>query len=103
MSREIHEWKGDTQKDYERFFSNIKYLCKEKEISIGDLEESVGVSKGYLSRMKKDCKSISLCNAYLLAQSIGVSLDDLLKQDMCRKSRIKELEEELARLKAEEE
>ena len=39
--------------DKARCLNNIYALAKERGIKIGDLEESAGVSKGYLSRVAK--------------------------------------------------
>ena len=102
MSREFKEWHEDSKKDYERFFRNLRIVCKNKGIQIGELETIVGVSIGYISRMEKNGKSISLRNAYSLANIVGVTLDDLLRKDMFKEMRIKELEEELKKLKEDE-
>ena len=102
MSRESKEWHEDSKKYYERFFRNIRFVCKNKGIQIGELETIVGVSLGYISRMEKNGKSISLRNAYSLANIVGVTIDDLLRKDFFKEMRIKELEEELKKLKADE-
>ena len=97
-------WNGNSTEYkmvYNRFFSNIKCVCKEKGIKIGELERSVNISKGYLSRMRKEGKGITLANAYFLAKQIDIPLDDLLNKDISKERRIKELEEELAMLKNE--
>ena len=35
------------------FMNNITYLLKRRNIKIGDLENKIGVSKGYISRINK--------------------------------------------------
>ena len=82
-----------------RFSANARYLCKQKGMNIGELEEQVGVSKGYLSRLSSSEKAISLVNLYKTAQILGTTIDELLSEDMMIKHRIQELEEELNLLK----
>ena len=81
---------------------NLRYVCKDKGIQIGELERKAGVSLGYLSRMENKGKSISLCKAYAFANIVGVTIDDLLRKDFFKEMRIKELEEELKKLKEDE-
>lgn len=82
-----------------RFSVNARYLCKQKNINIGELEKQIGVSKGYLSRLSSSEKAISLGNLYKTAQILETTIDDLLSEDMMIKYRIQELEEELNLLK----
>lgn len=89
-------------KDLLRIFSrNARYICKNKGISIGELEEKVGVSKGYLSRLESSKKAMSLANLWKIAQILETSIDNLLNENMMIKYRIQELEEELKSLKKE--
>lgn len=92
-----------TSKDLLKIFSrNARYLCKQKGIFIGDLEAEIGVSKGYISRLEKSEKAISLANLYETARILETSIDDLLREDLAIKRRIQELEEELNLLKGSE-
>ena len=96
---------NDAEEDkiaYGRFFANIKYICDEKGLNLGDVERKAGVSQGYLSRIRNTAgKGISLMKAYFLAKQVGETLDDLLSRDIDKEQRIKKLEEELRMLKGE--
>ena len=89
-----------TSKELLRIFSlNVRYLCKQKGIRIGDLESRIGVSKGYISRLVSSEKAMSLANLWKIAQILETSIDDLLNEDMAIEHRIQELEEEIKTLK----
>ena len=66
--------------DKTRCLNNIYALAKERGIKIGDLEESAGVSKGYLSRVAKPdyqgSPSIEMLDA--VAKRLGVGIDYLV-------------------------
>ena len=61
--------------DRSRLMNNITTLIKEKNIKIGELENSVGISTGYLSKMAKpeneSMPGIDLI--WKLAEKLGVS------------------------------
>ena len=80
---------------------NIKYLCKVKGISLGELEKTVGISVGYFSRLygRADCMSVKTLNA--VSTIFDISMDDLVKRPIYKEQRIKELKEELERLENE--
>ncbi len=67
----------------QRCFDNIYYLAREKNIKIGDLESSAGVSAGYLSRLnKEDVKTnpgIEVLAA--IATRLEVTIDALISWD----------------------
>ena len=66
--------------DKARCLNNIYALAKERGIKIGDLEESAGVSKGYLSRVAKPdyqgSPPIEMLDA--AAKQLGVGIDYLV-------------------------
>ena len=69
--------------DKDILLSNITYLSKKKGIKIGDLENYIGVSKGYISRFgKKNGISIGIDIVVSIAQKLEVSLDVLLFSDL---------------------
>ena len=82
-----------------RFSTNTRYLCKQKGKNIGELEEKLGVSRGYLSRVTNSKKAIKLSSIYMTAKILEVSIDDLFNEDLMITNRIRELEEELNKLK----
>ena len=66
--------------DRNLLIENIYRLAKEKKLKIGDLESSVGVSTGYLSRLAKD-ESKGVFSAELLfqiADKLGTTMDSLV-------------------------
>lgn len=66
--------------DKSRCISTIYAFAKEKGIKIGDLEETAGVSKGYLSRINKEdstsSPSIELLDS--ISRQLGVGIDYLV-------------------------
>ena len=86
------------------FVNNVKLFAKEKEIKIGDIEDSLGVSKGYLSRVASGGGTLSLLGAIEIADYLHMKLEELVftnYERRIRELRILELEEERARLKGE--
>ena len=69
-----------------RCIANIYDVAKKKNIKIGDLEESCGVSRGYLSRVNKPdyigSPSIEVLDA--IAARLGVGLDYIVSFDKNR-------------------
>lgn len=87
---------------------NVKYLCYEKNINLGKLERDLGLSTGYLGRLAKGGRSIGLDSAIAVAEYLGVNLKDLCKTPEPNKAKIdilnnkiKEMQEEIERLKGE--
>ena len=76
---------------------NVKYLCLIHGVKIGDVEEEIGVSKGYFSRTHKDASDFSFCKAYKLAQFFVIPIDNLINFDFCREYH----EQELKRIETE--
>ena len=89
-----------TSKELLRIFSlNVRYLCKQKGIHIGDLESKIGVSKGYISRLVSSEKAMNLANLWNISKILETSMGDLMNEDMAIEHRIQELEEEIKTLK----
>lgn len=72
--------------DRMRLMNNINTLIKDKNIKIGELENSIGISTGYLSKMSKaeneSMPGIDLI--WKLAQKLGTSIDMLVGGDFER-------------------
>ena len=84
----------------ERVASNARMLCKYKGKNIGDMEAAAGISTGLLSRCKGRAKlPVDVC--YALAEYLGVTVDQLISNELIRNARITELKAELARLMGE--
>jgi len=69
--------------DKKRCLANIYFLAKEKNIKIGDLESTAGVSAGYLSRINKEDNETNPSVELLIAvaHELGVSLDALINYE----------------------
>ena len=72
--------------DRARLMNNINTLIKDKNIKIGELENSIGISTGYLSKMSKaDNESMpGIDQKKKLAQRLGTSVDMLVCGDFGR-------------------
>ena len=82
----------------ERIAANARWLCQHQGKNIGEMEAAVGVSTGYLSRVKGKVM-LRIDVGYALAEYLGVSMDDLVAPSLAKRARIAELETELAELR----
>ncbi len=66
------------------FMNNITYLLKRRNIKIGDLENKIGVSKGYISRINKKSDGVAagVDIVYKIALALEVSVDVLISVDL---------------------
>ena len=79
---------------------NVLYLLKKQGKKIGDLEASVGVAKGYLSRCKYGSKiRIPFSTMLMIADYVGTPLQDLVSDDFRTALEIEEIEKQMAELK----
>ena len=84
------------------FVENVRTYARARKISIGDIENQIGISKGYLSRLAKGDVSISLELACQIASLFGVSLaffldenlESILEAEKVR-AKIKKIEDEI--------
>lgn len=84
--------------------TTTRYLCELHNITIGELEEEIGVSKGYISRGRKGNKLISIDCCLAIAKRFGITVNDLIYPDYLneiRRLQIKELEKQIEVLKKE--
>lgn len=82
----------------ERIADNARWLCQHQGKNIGEMEAAVGISTGYLSRVKGKVM-LRIDIGYALAEYLGVSMDDLVAPSLAKRARIAELETELAELR----
>ena len=88
----------------ERISRNARYICHYQGKNVGDMEKAVGVSAGYLSRVKGKAM-LPIDTGYAFAAYLGVSMDELGSVDvpaLAKQARIAELKAELAELEGEE-
>lgn len=77
-------------------WNNVGYLIKAYKIRVGDLENTIGVSKGYLRRMVGSDLPIS--KVICLADFFEITIDDLVRGDYRKaflEGEIKRLQKEL--------
>lgn len=82
----------------EKIYCNIKYLCKLNKENLGDIENSVGLSAGYFSRLSYSRSSLKLDAVYEIAKHFGMTIDELIHKDIeveKLEKRIQELETRL--------
>lgn len=84
------------------FYNNVKFLCKEKALSLADIEREIRVSPGYLSRVVGGRKDLGVVKAYHIAEVLDTPLTDLLETELWKKYRIRELKAELEALEGEQ-
>lgn len=71
--------------DFDRtlFFDNISYLIKKNNLKIGEIEDSAGVSAGYISRASKDEKSKPGVEFVMkIAELLQINVDTLLRANL---------------------
>ena len=86
-------------------YQNIKALCLINDIKMSYLEELIGRSKGYISSHREKIRFNELL---IICNQFNVRIQDITEHDYMKdyeksqtEKRIKELEEELAKLKGE--
>lgn len=87
---------NDTDMMCEAFVENAIYILKDKR-KLGDVERSIGLTTGYLSRCKK-ARNISLKTALELSDIIGMSIEELCKPNLVNDMKIAEIDAEIQRL-----
>ena len=61
-----------------QFYENVKKECKIKNIKIGEMLESCGLNKSYLSDLKRKNVNPNLESALKIANYLGVSMEHLM-------------------------
>ena len=82
----------------ERIARNAKYLCHKQGKKLQDLEAEVGVSQGYLSRVKGR-RIIPIDTAYEFAHSLNIDIESLMFRNFAKEDKLYRLEREIADLK----
>ena len=89
-----------------QFCKSVLFLLKERNLPIGEFEDQIGVSRGYLSRQAHD-GNIRLSDAISIADRFHITIDDILRFDESyfirkkKQEKIDELKAQIARLEAE--
>lgn len=64
--------------------ARIRRRREELDLSLTDMTEKIGISKGHLSEVEHGLKGLSLWSAASIAQALGWGLDDLTENLMWR-------------------
>ncbi len=65
-----------------KFVSNVIAYAKAHDIRIGDIEETCGLSRGYLSRVQHSAKvNLTLEKAYRIANYLNMPVDAICDMD----------------------
>ena len=59
--------------------NTIKALCKERGITMQELQERANIPPGTMYRWDENCPSVNKVKA--VADALGCTVDDLLKED----------------------
>lgn len=85
--------------------SNIMYLIKTTDgIRVQDVERKCGVAQGYFSRVNNRGteRSIPISVIATVSDIFNVSIDNLVNKNLFYEQRMKELQEEMDRLRKEQ-
>ena len=84
MSEEIRNEDSSPVFDKERFVNNVQKLAKDKGLKIGDIEKTLSLSQGYLSRINKSSSRVmpNIDMIARIAQMLGTTIDALLFVDL---------------------
>ena len=63
----------------EKLGQNLKRIRTEKDISQGDIANSLGVSRGFVSNLENGKTNPTLSTITRIASAVGVSTEELLK------------------------
>ena len=66
--------------DYNLMYENIKTIAAYKQVKMGDLEQEIGLSKGYFSRTANGSRTATVEKIYKAAEILGVAVDTLLHE-----------------------
>jgi protein involved in temperature-dependent protein secretion len=84
--------------------SNMRYLLKRQKKRIGDLENEIGVSKGYFARYQDDSeRRIPLLTMLMAADYLNIPLQDLFSADIVKTHELADLRMQIAKLKRKQE
>lgn len=88
-----------------KLIENIYFICNLKGIRIGQLEDELGMCKGYMSKLRKGDRVIGIHYLIDVANYLNMYIDDLFFYDPTEaildglKEEEKELERQIAELR----
>jgi hypothetical protein len=66
----------------EDFYKNVKAMCKQKNVAMGNLEYEVKIPTGYYARCVRIGSDISLAIALRTCKVLGVDVNDMVDNDI---------------------
>lgn len=84
-----------------RFWSNVNALKEHYAVSNSDLSEIIGRPKTYIANALHNMGSPNVADALAISQYFGVTVEEMSFEPVGLHIRQKQLEEELAKIKAE--
>ena len=81
----------------ETVIKNIQFLARKRGIPLGLLERRMGVSKGYLSRVKSK-NGLSIDHVLKAAEILKCSIEILFNEDLAVESEITSINEQIRSL-----
>lgn len=82
--------------DKTKVCNNIRAILKQRDIKIGEFENCVGVTVGYLSKNR-----LSVDALYATSKELGISMERLIEDDFANEFKKAKLEDEIKRLTTE--
>ena len=78
---------------------NIRFLLKRKGKKLGEMEEQIGLSRGYFSRCDNDhAKRISFPQMIIAADYVETPLQDLMSGDMAKELELVDIDIQISEL-----
>ena len=68
-----------------RLCHNVRILAKKQRIKMKDIETTLGHAKGYFCRCEQNSNAMKIDTAYTLAKLFGVTVDELLSDNLEKK------------------
>ena len=68
-----------------RLCRNVRILAKKQRIKMKDIETTLGLAKGYFCRCEQNSNAMRIDTVCKLAELFGVTVDELLCEDLEKK------------------
>ena len=81
------------------FARNVKHYSKEIG-GVGRLENRIGVSPGFISRVSNDKQDLRLSAVLMICDILGKTLEELCDEDATKREEVKAIDDEIERLVA---
>lgn len=72
--------------------TNIKYIRKEKGLTLQDISNATDLSLGYLSKLERNISSPNIANLHKICKALGITMTELMSQIEGNKTVVKKEE-----------